>query len=155
VAAYATIADATALYGTDYVTVAFDRDGDGSIDTTAAELMLEVVSAEMDSFFVGRVEPLPISPVPLDLKMRCIDLAIYRMCPDAARLTEEKTKRFDAAQAWLKMVAKGEIKLTHDSAAVTGANLAQRARVVTAATADGSQGDDTRWFSRKRLKSVL
>lgn len=148
--AYATIEDAVALYGEDYVTVAFDRNGDGEVDTEAAELMLEVVSSEIDSFLVGRVEPLPVSPVPRDLMMRCVDLAIYRMCPDAARLTEEKTRRFDAAQKWLAMVARGEIKLTYGSAAVTSTHQTQRARIVTAEVARASQTENSRWFSRDK-----
>lgn len=151
--AYATIDFAVQLYGVDYVTVAFDRDNDGVIDTIATEAMLEIVSAEIDSYLVGRV-PLPLTNVPLDLKMRCVDMAIYRMCPDAARLTTEKTDRFKAAESWLKMVARNEIKLTYEGAS-TGTHLTERARIVTATAAHSEQETDARWFSRENLKDVL
>lgn len=153
-AAYATIAFATSVYGSDYVTVSFDRNNDGTIDTVDTELMLEIVSAEIDSFLVGKV-PLPLTEVPLDLQMRCIDLCVYRMCPDASRLTTEKTERFKAAQKWLEMVAEGKIKLAADGTALTGANLNQRATLTTAATALQDQETDARWFKRDRATRSL
>ncbi len=153
-AAYADIAFATSAYGSDYVTVSFDRDNDGVIDTADVELMFEIVSAEIDSFLVGKV-PMPLVAVPLDLKMRCVDLCIYRMCPDASRLTTEKTERFKAAQKWLEMVAEGVIKLSAEGAALTGANLNQRATITTAATALQDQEAGARWFKRDRVNRVL
>ncbi len=153
-AAYADIDFAISLYGEDYVTVAFDRDGDGEIDDTATEMVFEIVSSEIDSYLVGRIA-LPLTNVPLDLKMRCVDLCIYRMCPDAARLSEEKTKRFDAAISYLKMVARGEVKLTYDGASAAGTHLTQRARIVTQEDADGEQGDNSRWFNRRSRRGVL
>ena len=86
--------------------------------------------------------------------MRCVDMAIYRMCPDAARLTTEKTDRFKAAESWLKMVARNEIKLTYEGAS-TGTHLTERARIVTATAAHSEQETDARWFSRENLKDVL
>lgn len=151
-AAYADIAFATQLYGEDYVTTSFDRNNDGEIDTADAELMLEIVSAEIDSYLVGRVAPLPLSPVPLDLKMRCVDIAIYRMCPDAGRLTTEKTDRYKAALEWLKMVADNRIKLTSEGAKVTDASLTQKARVIPAVTAYQDQEVDARWFRRENFR---
>jgi phage gp36-like protein len=153
-AAYADIAFATSLYGSDYVTVAFDRDNDGVVDTVAAELMFDIVSAEIDSFLVNKV-PMPLTEVPLDLKMRCVDLCIYRMCPEASRLTTEKIDRFKAAQKWLEMVAEGVIKLTADGAALTGANKNQKATLTTAATAAQDQESDARWFKRDRTNRCL
>lgn len=152
-AAYADIDFATSLYGEDYVKVSFDRDGDGEIDTVATEMVFEVVSSEIDSYLVGRV-PLPLTDVPLDLKMRCVDLCIYRMCPDAARLTEEKKARFEAAISYLKMVARNEVKLTFDSAPAAGTHLTQRARIVTQEEACSDQ-DGSRMFSRRKLRGLL
>lgn len=153
-AAYADIAFATQLYGASYITTAFDRDGDGEIDTLDAELMFEIASAEIDSFLVGKIE-MPLTTVPLDLKMRCVDIAVYRMCPDAATATVEKRTRFEAAQKWLEMVATNRIKLTAaplTGEPLTGAHLTQRATVVTAAAAHYDQQENSRWFSRERTR---
>lgn len=147
---YASLADANLLYGTEYVTMAFDRDRDSAVDTGLAELMFRLATTEIDSFLVGRV-PLPLDPVPLDVMMRCVDIAIYRACPSAAQLTEEKTKRFDAAQAWLTMVAKGEIKLTNNEGGSAGTHLTNRADLVTAESAYYEQVEGARWFGKHRF----
>jgi len=154
VAAYFTIADAVGLYGEDYVTVSADRDNDGEIDTALAEGMAEIVSAEADSYMMGRV-PLPLENVPLDLKMHCIDIWIYRMSPDAATASIMKEKRFDAAIKWFEMVARGQIKLTYQGEPAVGANKVQSAYVVTANQALSDQLDGARRFSRKRLAGLL
>jgi phage gp36-like protein len=116
--------------------------------------MLEVVSAEADSYMVGRVGPLPLENVPLDLKMRCIDLAIYRMCPSADRLTNEKVDRFKAAIEWFKMVAENKIKLAVSGEAVAG-SLTQKARLTTANEAACEQDEGSRWFSRRRTRVLV
>jgi phage gp36-like protein len=148
--AYATQADAELLYGSDYVTVAFDRDGDGVIDSGLPELLFDIATAEINSFLAGRV-PLPLSTVPSDVMMRCVDIAIYRACPSAAELTEEKTTRFKAAHDWLKMVAANEIKLTDDGDSL-GTHLTQRARIITGANSYYEQDEGSRYFSREIRK---
>lgn len=153
-AAYADIAFATSVYGEDFVTTSFDRNNDGIIDTTDVELMFEIVTAEIDSYLVGRV-PLPLTTVPLDLKMRCVDLCIYRMCPDASRATTEKTERYKAAIAWLELVAANKIRLTVDHEKATGTHETMKATIITAATAMQDQECNARWFDRRRTKQVL
>ncbi len=153
-AAYADIAFATSVYGENYVTTSFDRNNDGDIDTADVELMFEIVSAEIDSFLVGKVA-MPLSPIPLDLKLRCVDLCIYRMCPDASTLTTEKIDRFKAAQTWLQMIARNEIKLTSAGEATTGTHLTQRATLITQSEAMQEQECGARWFQRDRSNRVL
>ncbi len=153
--AYASAAYAVELYGLDYVLTSFDLDQDGSVDEALADMMLEVASSEMDSFFQGRVPlPIPEDKVPLDLKMRCVDIAIYRAATDPLRASVIKETRFKAAQDWLKMVARNEIKLSFEGASL-GTHLTQRAETVIAARAHREQDPDARRFSRKRLKGIL
>jgi phage gp36-like protein len=149
--AYADIAFATRLYGASYITTSFDRDNDGAVDTADVELMFDIVTAEINSYLVGRIE-MPLTTVPLDLKMRCVDMCIYRMCPDAATATLEKTKRFETAIEWLKAVRDNKIKLTDDAVAVTGTHLTQRAFIVPAVQAHYDQIEDARWFTRERAR---
>jgi phage gp36-like protein len=154
--AYADADFAITLYGEDYVLTALDRDQDRVVDTALAEAMFDVCSAEMDSFFMGRVPlPLDVSKIPLDLKMRCVDLVMYRASSDAASMSTIKETRFKAAQEWLQMVAANKIKLTYGSESVAGPHLVEQARVVTAATAHYEQTCEARRFSRKNLKGIL
>ena len=102
---YATVQDAEDLYGADYVGSSFDRDRDGSVDPLAATSAFSKASSEIDSYLATRFD-VPVSPAPDVVKERCIDIAIYRVCPDSA-LTDEKRRRYEDAIAWLKDVAKG------------------------------------------------
>jgi phage gp36-like protein len=154
-AAYADLDYATSLYGAEYINASIDRDGDDAItaaDTDLAEAMFDVVTAEMNSYFVGRVS-LPLANPPLDLKMRCVDIFIYRMCTDAGTLSEIKKARFEAAIAWLTLVATNKVKLTTLDGSSTGANAVASARLTTAAYQ--SLDDGSRRFSRSALKDVL
>ena len=154
--AYADADFAVTLYGEDYVLTSLDRDQDGVVDTILAAAMFDVCSSEIDSFFQGRV-PLPIDPtrIPLDLKMRCVDLVMYRAASDPATMSTIKETRFKAAQEWLQMVAKNQIKLSYAAEPATGTHLTQRAEVVTAKAAHYEQTSEARRFSRKNLKGIL
>jgi phage gp36-like protein len=152
--AYADLDYANGLYGPDYITPSVDRDGDGEItseDEALAEAMFDVVTAEMNSYFVGRV-PLPLETVPLDLKMRCVDIFVYRMCTDAGTLSDIKKERFKAAIDWLTLVATNKVKLTVDGASV-GATKNASATLTVAKYQDLDCG--ARRFTRKALKDVL
>lgn len=153
--AYATKDDAIALYGADYVTTSLDRDRDGVIgssDEAIGETMFTYVDSEIDSFLAGRVSYDRDDP-PLDIKLRAIDIWIYRLCTDPASASELKKTRFDAAMLWLAMVAKGQIKLTKDGE-TTGVTKSNAATVVTA-NEQLSELSSARRFSRDRVKGLL
>jgi len=108
--AYATVLTAISLYGEDAVIVGTDRDKDGARDTGVFELFLDAATNEIDGYLAGRV-PLPLIPVPKNIAIYCVDIAMYRSRPTADVLTEEITKRYDAAVRYLEMVATNKIRL--------------------------------------------
>jgi len=107
---YAIEQDALDLYGSDYVLTATDRDEDGSADVVSFDSAMELASSELNSY-IGVKYDLPLAVVPPVLKRFCIDVALYIASPDSAELTEEKSKRYEAAIAWAMGVAAGEISL--------------------------------------------
>ncbi len=152
--AYADLDYARGLYGPDYIDPSVDRDGDNEItseDEALAAAMFDVVTAEMNSYFVGRV-PLPLETIPLDLKMRCVDIFVYRMCTDAGTLSEIKKDRFKAAIDWLTLVATNKVKLTVEGASV-GTTKNAAASIATAKYAELDCG--SRRFTRRALKGVI
>ena len=108
--AYATVTEATDLYGEDYITLSVDRDDDGVIDTTAFSDALDQATSELDSY-IGVKYDLPLVVVPSVLVRFCVDVAVYVSCPNPAELTEEKIRRYDAAIKWAMGVAKGVVSL--------------------------------------------
>ena len=74
---------------------------------------LDDASAEIDSF-IGRLPPLP-DPPPDAIKLRCADIALYRLFggEDAA----DRTIIYRAALAWLRDVADGKIAFADDDGA--------------------------------------
>lgn len=102
---YATVTDATNMYGIDYVTVCMDRNRDGAIDTTVRDAAFARATSVINGELAGRL-PLPLSPVPEDIKAYCVDLALYYasvMCDVAT--TQKRQLRDDAMEA-LKRMAK-------------------------------------------------
>lgn len=82
----------------------------GAVEMSVQRLnqALDDASAEIDSF-IGRLLPLP-DPPPEAIKLRCVDIALYRLLGSAE--DGERGKMYDGAVAWLRMVNKGEIALT-------------------------------------------
>lgn len=70
---------------------------------------LDDASAEIDGF-IGRLLPLP-APAPPVIKLRCVDIALYRLFGGDGG---DREKIYDGAVAWLRAVSKGEIALTDD-----------------------------------------
>ncbi|WP_436644512.1 phage protein Gp36 family protein [Microbaculum sp. FT89] len=89
---YATGDDVMAVYGEDVVVLAADADDIASVEWEKFDVALENASAEIDAYVSDRYS-LPIDPVPPPLKQAAIDIAIYRMCLNAPRRTEEHRKR--------------------------------------------------------------
>jgi phage gp36-like protein len=64
----------------------------------------------INGYLLGRVT-LPLAIVPEDVKLACVDIAVYRMCPNAVALTEQKKERNEMALQWLKDVKSGKVHL--------------------------------------------
>jgi phage gp36-like protein len=112
--AYATSADAIALYGEDFIITSFDRDNNGTLDTAAIDRMLSAATATINGYLKGRVT-LPLASVPEDLVKYCVDIAVYDGCPSASVMTEQKTRRYDSAMTWLRGVRDNKIVLADAS----------------------------------------
>ncbi len=157
-AAYADQQFAIDCYGLEYVTVSCDRNRDGTIDSAAFALALDIATAKINSALLGRV-PLPLAEVPLDVKIYCVDLAIYDMCPSASVRTEEKTKRYDAAQSWLKRVADNKIKLAIGGSAApapaAGPHLTASPETVESVAQIDEIREGARDYTRESLKGLL
>jgi phage gp36-like protein len=80
-----------------------------AVNTDVLNTSLTDASAEIDGYLAGQVA-LPLTIVPNILRVYCIDMARYRLQHTEA--DEQVKARYDAAIAYLKMVAKGDVRLT-------------------------------------------
>lgn len=139
---YATLNDATQLYGEDYVLTSVVRI-EGEPDTDSFTRALAKASSEIDSYLSTRYD-VPIDPVPPLLVQYTVDIAIYR-CSSApgAGLSEEKRVRYDDALKWLRDVSKGVAGLGLDEPEDNHEHLPQLAST-----------NEERLFSRTKLGDV-
>jgi phage gp36-like protein len=151
--AYATTADATTLYGSDYVITSCDRDNTGTLDTASFEMWLDVASDKIDGYFFGRYA-LPLANVPRILIKYCVDIAIHDASADAGPTSTNKKARYDEAIAYLEKVAKGEIRLIREGTASAGANEPNSAILVTADTQILELDCGSREFTREKLRNL-
>lgn len=105
---YATVDDMIARFRTEELIQLSDEAELGSIDAARITTALVRAGNEIDSYLVGTYQ-LPLSPAPAALTDYTCDLARYHLYKDAA--PDAVKTRYDAAIAWLKMVAKGDVKL--------------------------------------------
>ena len=106
---YATVNDMTERYGESVMIGLTDLNRAGVIDASKAELALEDASAEIDGY-LGRYQ-LPLSPVPKILTVYACDIARYRLATGMRQGNEDLVSRYEAAIAYLKLVAKGVASL--------------------------------------------
>lgn len=119
---YISRASIISRYGEETLTFAADRDGDQDLDEDAVDEAIADAEAKVDSY-IGARYPLPLpgvtdredpeanTSVPRPLRRAAVDIAVYFLVPDHDQLTEEKTKRYDAACKWLQDVANGDATL--------------------------------------------
>lgn len=107
---YAALSDATDLYGTDYVTVSFDRDNDGVADVAVYTAAFDRATSEINGMLAGSID-LPLATVPDDLVAYCVDIAIYYGSITCDVLTEHKRDLFKQARDAIKATALNMRKL--------------------------------------------
>lgn len=108
--AYATVADLVARYTEPTIAGLTDLTRVGSVNAEIAQQGLDDASAEIDGYLASRYElPLP-APVRL-LSLYCCDIAVYRLATGKRQLTEDMVHRYEAAIAYLKLVASGKAGL--------------------------------------------
>lgn len=119
--AYASVADAQLMYGAAQIAVCCDRDLDGLVDTDSFQLHLDMATATMDAYLLGRY-PLPLTFVPAYFKQMCVDIALHTATPTADVATLAIEKRWQAAIHFLELVAANRVKLETTPQA-TAANI--------------------------------
>lgn len=105
---YATQQDMVDRFGEQEMIELTDRDDTGAIDATVINKVLDDASAEIDGYIGGQAD-LAAGDPPAILVSRCCDIARYRLYDEAA--SDQVSKRYDDAIAYLKAVAKGDISL--------------------------------------------
>jgi len=117
---YATQQDIVDRRGEDALYVAFDRDGDGVLDTDAIATALADATEEIDTYLARRY-PLPLAEVPGVLVRLCVDIALYQGSVGTAQ-TEEKRQHYEDAVSLLNKLAAGTVSLGLPSESVSGAS---------------------------------
>ena len=106
---YATLENMKERFGDDEVYVAFDRNGDGVLDTSAVDQALTDADEEINTYLAARYQ-LPLVTVPLVLTRLAAEIALYHGSVGTA-MTEEKRKRYEDAVRMLGKISSGAISL--------------------------------------------
>ena len=150
--AYATVANANALYGADAIAVCCDRDPeDGSLDTTSFEVHLDNATDMMDGYLLGRY-PLPLETPPAIFKRICVDIARYTASSPAV-MTTQIEELYKAAMLYMRDVAQNRIKLKIAPDTTTG-NASMASEAVTKSSIAVIAGDE-RQMTRDTLKQLF
>lgn len=80
------------------------------VDTGAVENALADAAAEMDPYLAVK-HNLPLAEPPALLTRLSVDLALYRMIPDAVGNTDERRQRYEDAIKTLEKIASGTMAL--------------------------------------------
>jgi phage gp36-like protein len=152
--AYATVDDAIIRYGTSFVTVSCDREGNGALDTFAFDQALEDASDWIDSYLMGRYD-LPLIEYPNYLLLVCVDVAIFFSSETAGTMTTLKEDRYKRAVDYMEAVKSGKRRLCKAGASVTGLNKSQAAQIVTRREARDDLRRGNRHFTTRQTRDVL
>ena len=107
---YASVADLVLRYGEATITGLTDLKRTGLVDNEVAQQGLDDAAAEINGYIAHRyLLPLP-KPLRL-LTIYCCDIAVYRLATGKRQLTEDMVHRYEAAVAYLKLVAAGKAGL--------------------------------------------
>lgn len=105
---YATLDDMTDRFRTDELIQLTDEAGTGVVDATLVTAALTDAAHVIDSYLSGTYK-LPLNPVPGILKLHACTLARWRLYKNG--VPERVQADYDATLDWLKMVARGAVKL--------------------------------------------
>ena len=107
---YATPAEVIESRGRNDIGVLAGLDGNGDPDSAVIQKALDDASDEIDTYIAAKYQ-LPLATTPKVLTRIAIDIAVYRMAPEADKLTEERRRRYTDAVKFLDKVAKGTVSL--------------------------------------------
>jgi phage gp36-like protein len=111
---YASQADIVKLHGADFLLVIAERGDERSLaDTRTQTAIAEALAhagAEINSYLAARY-PVPVTPVPFNLKNHCINVACYILASTSDRMTDIIRERYKNAHDWLKDIAAGRANL--------------------------------------------
>lgn len=112
---YATVQDLIDRYGEREMIQLTDIDEPrtDAVVSARAQRALDDAAAEVDGYLAG-LYALPLSPVPGTLRRVAIDIARYHL--GSVPTDSSEAKRYDDAIKFLRLVARGEIKLGVDGA---------------------------------------
>lgn len=150
-AAYATIAQATEIYGLAYLTIACDRDSDGVLDTDDFNKQLDIATRQMNAYLLGRYA-LPLATPPEHFQKLCTDIAVHNCAATNDVATDKMEARYDEAIEYMKLIATNKVKLETAVDATTG-NAAATASIQTDSVIKIGAAD--RRFTRTDLKSLM
>lgn len=123
---YITQQDVIDAYGQNRFALLADHDNDSATDDDMAAAAIAGAEAEIDSYVGHRFAmPLPgivsnvdpsLNTVPENIRLRSVDIAVYRLAKDHDQLTKERRARYDDAIKWLRALSKGQVSLGLDAA---------------------------------------
>jgi len=105
---YATVSDMSSRFKASELTQLTDEAGTGNMDEARIETALTSASTLIDSYLAA-VYDLPLTTTPAILVDQACEIARYKLYGDAA--PEGVKARYDDVMDWLKLVAKGTVKL--------------------------------------------
>ncbi|WP_336801987.1 gp436 family protein [Kaistia sp. MMO-174] len=124
---YSTRADIEQLYGVPFLAAILpDQEADTAEPDQVANAAIEAATSQAASHidsYLGVRYALPLGVVPDFLVSVSVDIIVYTLCNTHDRLTDEITKRYERAIAWLRDIAAGKAGLgqAEPSNAETGA----------------------------------
>lgn len=138
---YATVQDLIDRFGEREMTQLTDIDDprtDGVV-TARVQRALDDAAAEIDGYLAGQYT-LPLAPVPGTLRRVAIDIARYHL--GSVPTDSSEAKRYDDAVRFLRLVAKGEVKLGVDPAGVEPVATGKSVEIATGSKVFGRESFD-------------
>lgn len=144
---YATSTDLEEYFGSEYLLIATDRDGDDVADANVISAGLTAADEEIDSYLGVRYD-LPLAAAPGILTRVACDLAMYHMSIGHTSMTEDKETRYKHRIKWLEKLSKGLVSLGPEEEQVV---VQDEAAVASASSTDA----ETRQMTRTKLGSLM
>lgn len=153
---YATPQDAQDIYGAAQIAVCCDRDADGELDLTSFQTHLDMASAQMDAYLLGRYS-LPLTFVPAYFKQLCVDIARHNASDSEDVSTLQIKERYKNAITYMELVAQNRVKL-EVAVNTTSANISHTPQSIVPSESPCCAplvSCGTRLFTSANLKNIL